>query len=177
MKNDDMKRKLRILFDSLTKERETFTLPLRALLQYKLLVTREKEGEIIGIAGIHGGARTNMLFVVVKSKYQGKKIGQELTKEVIEQAIKRNYGYLSLTVFESNARAIRIFRKLGFRVLYTSLMNGRKMYFMILPLNQRGIIHEKLFVFKHKLRSLLCGGIVGFRHVHESRVTEVFVSS
>jgi len=164
MKNDDMKRKLKIFFNSLTRERETFTLPLRSLLQYKLLITKEKEGEIIGIAGIHGGTHKNMFFVVVKSEYQNKKIGQELTKEVIKQAIKRDYNYISLTVFQSNTRAVQIFQNQGFRTIYVSLMNARKIYFMILPLNRRGIICGKLFVLERKLRSLLSGDIVRLRH-------------
>jgi len=161
--NNNVRQKVKDFFNSLTEEKETFKLPLAALLKYKLLVMKEKEGNIVGIAGIEGGRGRNIFFVVVKSEYQDKKMGQELTKEVIEQAIKRNYSYIALDVFESNAKAVRIYRKLGFKTLYTSQMNGRKNYFMILPLNRRGIILEKVFLLEHKIHSFFCGGIVKFR--------------
>lgn len=164
--NNNVKRKVRDFFNSLTEEKENFNLPLAALLKYKLLITKEKEGKIIGIAGIQGDRGRNMFFVVVKSEYQDKKIGQELTKKVIREAIKRNYSYISLSVFESNAKAVRIFRMLGFRVLYTYLMKGRGMYSMILPLNRRGIILGKVFLLKHTIRSFFCGDIVRFRLSH-----------
>ncbi|MEW5817733.1 MAG: GNAT family N-acetyltransferase, partial [Spirochaetota bacterium] len=46
--------------------------------------------------------------------YRGLGVGETLTRRVIEQAGNRGAADLFLAVFEDNARAIRLYRKLGF---------------------------------------------------------------
>ena len=75
------------------------------LLQYKLLVIQEREEEIIGIAGVRPRhvlfmriIPKNLLFLVVKRDYQNQGIGQKLTKKVIQEAMRRNYRYIIISL-------------------------------------------------------------------------------
>lgn len=139
------KEKLRVFF-----EKET-NLPSHYVLQSKLLVSKEEEGKVIGLAGVQ---KNNSLFVVVTSKYQDTGIGTELTKETVRQAIKRNYSYISLTVSQSNIKAFHIFQKLGFKPVYSWLNNGKKFHFMILTLNWRGKLAKNIFFIRHQFHFL-----------------------
>lgn len=151
MKNYGFKQKLKDFFDSLTEEKNTFAVPLSSTLQSKLLVTKEKEGKIIGIAGIQRG---NLFFVVVKSEYQNQKIGQQLTKKLIKQAIEGNYSYIILNVLQSNVKAVHVFQKMGFEILHCFLSDGKRYYFMILLLKRRGTIWRNALLLAKKTKNL-----------------------
>jgi ribosomal protein S18 acetylase RimI-like enzyme len=137
-------------YESLTTEKENFALPLKELLQSKLLVLeREKNGKIIGIAGVSKG---NLFFIVVKSEYQNRKIGQKLTRGLINLARAKNYHHIALNVFASNIKAIRIYKKFGFKIIFTNFISSRKNYFMILPLDFRGLLYKSLISIFYKWR-------------------------
>ena len=159
---DSIKHKVEFFFNSLTEEKENFALSLSDLLQYKLLVTEEEKETIIGIAGLR---KKNMFFLVVKSEYQNRGIGQKLTRKVIQKAALSKYDYIALSVFQSNTKAVHIYQKLGFKTGFTSLMDGRKNLFMVLPLNWRGIF----IVAKCKLKSLYLIGAIIYRIVKAIR--------
>ncbi len=143
---------------SLTVEKRDFHLPFPEVLQSKLLVMERINGKIIGIAGT---SRENSLFLVVKKEHQNQKIGQKLTKKVIRYAKKKNCHYITLNVFQSNLKAIHIYRKLGFTILFTNLLSSRKNLFMILPLDFKGSFYKIYILVAHKLRP-----IIGYIH-HE----------
>lgn len=141
-------------YDSLRIEKENFALTLPVLLQSRLLITeRGKNGEIVGVAGISKG---HSFFLVVKSKYQNQKIGQKLTEKVIDLARRKNHHYLTLNVFQSNFKAFHIYRKFGFKTIFTSLMDSRKTVFMILPLDFQGSLYKNLIsiIYKWHLHSI-----------------------
>jgi len=150
---DSINHKVEFFFNSLTEEKENFVLSLSDLLQCKLLVTEEEKETIIGIAGLR---KKNMFFLVVKSEYQNRGIGQKLTREVIQKAALTKYDYIALYVFQSNTKAVHIYQKLGFKTGYTSLIDGRKTLLMVLPLNWQGIF----LVAKCKLKSLCLIGTI-----------------
>jgi ribosomal protein S18 acetylase RimI-like enzyme len=154
--------RLTVFFDSLNEEKKGFS-SLAELLQYKLLVIEKQKGKIIGISAV--GPRNilflrvvpkNLLFLIVKSGYQNRGIGQKLVKKVIQKAIRRNYSYLALYVNRSNSKAIHIYLKLGFRKVYSPFMGTR--YFMMLPLNLLGWLFFPLlyiYFFITPLKDLL----------------------
>jgi len=153
--NEDLNNEIASFYDSLTIEKENFTLPLTELLQSRLVVTeRKRNGEIIGVGGI---SRSNSFFIVVRRKYQNRKIGQKLTMKTIDLARKKNYHYLTLNVFQSNSKAIHIYKKFGFKILFTNLMGSRKNCFMILPLDFRGLLYKTLIsiIYKWHLHSIV----------------------
>jgi len=146
------KERINRFFNSLTTEKENFALSLSDLLQCELLITEEKQERIIGIAGLQ---KKNSFFLVVKSEYQNRGIGQRLTRKVIQKAISSNYDYIALNVFQSNTKAIHVYRKLGFKTVYTSWMSGKRNLFMVLPLNRWGIV----FLVTRNLKSIFPFGI------------------
>lgn len=162
---------------SLTVEKEDFSFPLPEMLQSRLLVMERINGKIVGIAGT---SRRNSLFLVVKKEYQNQKIGHKLTRKVIENAKKKNYHYITLNVFQSNSRAIHIYRKFGFTILYTNLMGSRKNFFMIFPLDFKGSFYKIYILTAHKLRPII--GYIPYGHtlsVHirqlANKVREIFL--
>jgi hypothetical protein len=136
---------------SLTVEKEDFNLPFPELLQSRLLVMERINGKIVGIAGT---SRGNSLFLVVKKEHQNQKIGHKLTKKVIENAKRKNYHYITLNVFQSNSRAIHIYRKFGFKILFTNLIGSRKNFFMMFPLDFQGSFYKIYILTAHKLRPI-----------------------
>jgi hypothetical protein len=137
---------------SLTVEKKDINLPFPELLQSRVLVTERRNGKIAGIAGI---SKKKSFFLVVKSECHNQKIGQKLTREVIDHAKKKNYHYITLNVFQSNVKAIHIYRKFGFTVLFTNLMSSRENFFMMLPLDFKGSLYKIYFLMAHKLRSII----------------------
>ncbi len=135
--------KIESFFNSLTMEKDNFSLPLTSLLQYRLLARKEENNEIVGIAEIIDG---DEFFVVVKKSHQNFGIGQSLAKSVIYEASRKGYDDLVLSVFKSNVSAFHLYQKLGFKIVFSSLAerahtnNAKEAYFMVLPLNWRGTI-------------------------------------
>lgn len=155
-------KRLTVFFNSLNEEKKGLS-SLTELLQYKLLVIQKQQGKIVGISGVKPRndlflrvVPKNLLFLVVKSGYQNRGIGQKLAKKVIQKAIRRNYSYLALSVHRSNSKAIHIYLKLCFRKVYSPFMGAT--YFMMLPLNLLGWLFFPLlyiYFFFTPLKDLL----------------------
>lgn len=128
-------------YESLNEELENFSLPLEKLIQSKILISEKMGGKIAGIAGL---GDKNLLFLVVKKEFQNQKLGQKLLAKVITLAKHRKYHFIALNVFASNVRALHIYKKFGFKIVTSNIMNSRKNYFMVLPLDLRGCIYEAL---------------------------------
>jgi len=152
MINNSLRNEITCFYKSLTVEKKDFNLPLPKLLQSRLLVIERRNGKIVGIAGI---SKRKSFFIVVKSKYQNQKIGQKLTRKVMECAKRGGYHYITLNVFESNLRAIHIYKKFGFTVLFTNLLGSRKNLFMILPLDFKGLLYKIYILTAHKLHPII----------------------
>ncbi len=135
-------------YQSLTVEKKDFNLPLREIPQAKLLVWERNNTTILGLAGL---SKDNSLFLIVKKEYQNQKIGQKLTKKVIDQAKKLNYHYIKLNVFKSNMKAIHIYTKFGFTILFSNMIRFRENFFMVLPLDFKGSLFVISFRIRHRL--------------------------
>lgn len=135
-------------YQSLTVEKKDFNLPLREIRQAKLLVLERNNATILGLAGL---SKNNSLFLIVKNEYQNQKIGQKLTKKIIDQAKKQNYHYIKLNVFKSNMKAIHIYTKFGFTILFSNVIRFRENFFMVLPLDFKGSLFIIYFWIARRL--------------------------
>ena len=76
----------------------------------------EQDGAAVGCAGMHcvcGECYIDQ--VAVHPDYRRNGIAQALVQYLIDEAIKQNGEFITLEVRESNAPAIALYRKLGFR--------------------------------------------------------------
>lgn len=83
-----------------------------------VFLTAEEEGEILGYVGVlcvpDEGDITN---VSVRKDRQGEKIGSSLVAEMVCCAAEKGSVKLFLEVRKSNAAAIRVYEKAGFRIV------------------------------------------------------------
>ena len=148
----DLKMELKAFHDSLTKEKETFDLPLYKMLEAKFcIVRRDKNGKIIGIAGIQ--KKYNLIFAVVKKEYQNRGIGRELFRETIRRAIVEGVSYIAGNLYASNAKSLHLLLKFGFTPLHVYSQNGRRRIFVILPLNRIGQIAKYILYVRLTIAS------------------------
>jgi ribosomal protein S18 acetylase RimI-like enzyme len=128
-----------IFFDSLGEERKTFRLSLDEVLKSEMIVIEEIGGEIAGMAGIRKPKMFPVLFIVVKSSFQGKGLGKRLLTTLHDLA-KTKYSFIILSVIKGNIRAINLFKKSG----YIIFAEKDDFYFMVKPFNCIGILVSKL---------------------------------
>ena len=90
---------------------------LRESLKHKgyIFAAAEEEGKICGYCGLQTvleeGEITN---VAVLPEYQGRQIGTELIRWILERAAEAGVTKIYLEVRESNERAIHLYQKFGF---------------------------------------------------------------
>ena len=144
---------VRKFLDSLTKEREMFTLSFEEISESKFCFSEKKNGVIIGLVGI---LKNNQLFIVVKSEYQSRSLGHRLMAKVINEAMERSYPYIDLMTFRCNKRAIRLYEEFGFKALFNDVKrDGRPICRMTKPLNFKGsvrlVLVQLLESFPHQV--------------------------
>jgi len=137
-------------YQELNNELQSFTLSLDELLRTLDFVKVSYVGKYIaGIAGLRKG---NFLFVIVKERFQNRGIGKRLLQEVIQEAKKKRYHYVQLTVYKENQHAAHLYKKVGFKSLPLPVkVDGKASYYMIKPLSWQGW----LFAFWSRFRALL----------------------
>lgn len=73
------------------------------------------DGAVVGYCGYWRIAGEGYIYnVAVKADYKRQGIGQRMLEELIDQAIARGIGSLTLEVRQSNEPAIMLYKKLGF---------------------------------------------------------------
>lgn len=137
IEDENLRRKVETFYNSLATELETFGISLAQLLQCKLLIVKEDKGRIVGISGVLKG---NYTFLVVKDEYQNRKIGTALFRQMIKWAPKSNCDFIMGHTPASYAKINHLWRKMGGRILYTSLLGGREHYLQFLSYNWRGLV-------------------------------------
>lgn len=119
--------------DSLTIEKEDFD-PLRYALNAEFVVGVKRDGNLAGLGGVVRSYKYfHSCFWVVKSEFQRKGIGYEISQRIIDFA-RRRYSFLILSTLSKLTPAINLYIKSGFRFYYKKGDN----YYMCLPLNKRG---------------------------------------
>ena len=88
-----------------------------------LLLAKAEDGAILGDASLERGARRmnhrgEFGISVVRSRW-GEGIGTQLMERVIDFAKENGFEIIDLEVRSDNGRAIRLYRKFGFRTLCT----------------------------------------------------------
>ena len=110
------------------------------------LVIAEHDKKIIGASGIGGKLHVNTL--IVQDKFRNKAIGALLLKDVIKEAKKRKYSFISASRDPENLNAVRLhdFFKLEpiFQVRYRKKFT-RDVIFR--SLNKKGDILKKMLMF------------------------------
>jgi len=138
IENQKLRQKVVNFYNSLTIELETFGISLQQLLQCKLLIVKEDEGKIVGMSGLLKG---NYTFFVVKNEYQSQRIGTMLIEEVVKWAHQANYNYVMGNTLVSNEKMNILWRKVGARILYVSVIGGREHYLWFISFNWRGLVY------------------------------------
>lgn len=85
-----------------------------------MLVAKDKSGNIVGESTcISNGRRSSHVFTLgltVKKKYWGNGIGTTMIEQVINRCLKLKCEKIMLQVFHTNIRAIKLYKKLGFKL-------------------------------------------------------------
>ena len=87
----------------------------------KLLLVAEEEGKIIGFLSANKGFANRIkhsayIVIGILKDYRGKKIGTRLFEELFQWAASNKITRLELTVMTNNENAIRLYKKMGFKV-------------------------------------------------------------
>ncbi|HHT97981.1 MAG TPA: ribosomal protein S18-alanine N-acetyltransferase [Clostridiales bacterium] len=78
----------------------------------------ESENEIIGYCGYRGISGEGYIYnVAIKKDYRGKNIGYKLMSNLIDEGKKNGIKEFILEVRQSNIVAIRLYEKLGFKII------------------------------------------------------------
>lgn len=134
-------------YNSLKKERETFKLNFMELLKSEIIIKEEASGKIAGIAGIRKHKMLPVLFIVVKSEFQGKNLGKKLL-ERLHRTTKGKYNFIVLSVAKKNKSALELFKKFEYEVFY----QNEEFYYMICLYNNKlKFLHKIHRIFKNLL--------------------------
>lgn len=149
-------------FNSLTVEFRYFVAPVEEILDKAVFIKGVRiNNELAGIGGITLSYRFfPLLFWVVKSEFQKKGIGYQLSENIINFARNR-YSFLLLHVMKENVPAVKLYQKTGFRTCYEA---GDR-YRMYLPLNRKGSIICRFLPLIYAVYLSPLGKVVeGMRH-------------
>lgn len=81
-----------------------------------LAAEEEKTGILIGYASLMDAAgEGNIMNIAVRESYRGRGIGSRLLSALMEEGQKRGISDFTLEVRKSNASAVHVYEKLGFR--------------------------------------------------------------
>lgn len=109
------KKEINNFVDLLDKEKKNFRLSLNGILKSEIIIKEEVGDKIAGIAGIRKYKMLPVLFIVVKSEFQGRGTGKRLMKR-LHEITKEMYYFIFLSVVKDNKRAINLFKKFGYRI-------------------------------------------------------------
>lgn len=109
------KKEINNFVDLLNKEKKFFRLSLNEILKSEIIIKEEIGGKIAGIAGIRKYKMLPVLFIVVKSEFQGRGIGKRLMKR-LHEITKGMYYFIFLSVVKDNKQAVNLFKKFGYRI-------------------------------------------------------------
>ncbi len=81
-------------------------------------IIAEKDGKIVGHLVIVPGERNEVdLTIFIHQDYQNLGLGQEMMKLIIDFCRKAGFNAITLVTERTNARAIHVYRKLGFEIV------------------------------------------------------------
>ena len=89
---------------------------MKSLEHCKFLVVEEDGGEMIGACGV--GGLLNVPSLQIADRHQGKGMGKRLLGEMLKEADRRGYSFISGSRNPENAPAIRLHDFFGFRPIF-----------------------------------------------------------
>ncbi len=119
-------KKLRVFYDSLTIEKETFQSAWPTFTHAKVLFVAWSSDKIIGVAGLK---EKNHTFIVIKKEFQGQGLGQKMVM-IRNREIER-LGFKKIRAITFNPVALHVLKKEGFKELYTV----KNLHYFELPLS------------------------------------------
>lgn len=123
---------------------------MESLENCSFLVIEERNGKIIGAGGV--GGFFNIPSLQIDEKYQGQGIGKILLGEIIHEAKKRGYSFISGSRNPENSRAIKLHDFYGFKPIFRAHYSPDFVRdVIILILRPRGKIVESFFRFFNTL--------------------------
>lgn len=132
---------------------------MESLENCRFLVIEEGDGKIIGAGGL--GGLFNIPSLQIDDRYQGQGIGKKLLGEVIKEAKKRGYSYISGSRNPENTRAIKLHDFYGFKPIFRAHYSPEMVRdVIILVLRPRGKIVESFFRFFNTLGGTILLSIV-----------------
>lgn len=123
-------------FDSLGHEKELVMMNAAAAMTSRFIAGARAGDDLAGITGIRiSYGFLPALFIVVKSKYQGMNLGNQLMEKNLDFA-RRHYSYLTLSTEKNDEynAALHLYQKHGFKHLYR---RGNR-YWMYISFNGKG---------------------------------------
>jgi ribosomal protein S18 acetylase RimI-like enzyme len=100
--------------------RETYTGIMRQVITPKCLVSLEDNGKTIGVGlGVCEGRYIGLFDLVVDPGYRKQGIGEGLVRSLVQWGAEQGAEVAYLQVLSDNLPAISLYKKLGFREIYT----------------------------------------------------------
>lgn len=132
-------------FDSLEREKELVMMNVESVMASSFVAGARAGDDLAGITGIRiSYGFLPALFIVVKSKYQGMNLGNQLMEKNLDFA-RRHYSYLTLSTEKNDEynAALHLYQKHGFKHLYH---RGNR-YWMYIFFNGKGEMICRLLPF------------------------------
>lgn len=114
-----------------------------------IILKEEIEDNVAGIAGITRYKTLPLLFIVVKSEFPRKGIGNRLMKRLQDYATKKYY-LIVLSVIKSNKNAVDLYKKVGYEIFHEKNEN----YYMIHTTDLNMWIFSSVFSVVRFFRSI-----------------------
>ena len=80
------------------------------------IVYETVDNEIVGAAGMGGIFHTSS--ININTKFRGKGYGGKIQKELVDEAIKRNYSFVTVFVDPRNDSSIKMHDELGYKTMF-----------------------------------------------------------
>jgi len=119
MSSSVSKEELRGFLRALGEERETFRLSEREVLESVILIGMRRSHKVIGIAGVRKRFGLPVVFVAVKSEYQGLGVGGRLLNN-LHDIMREKCHFLLLSMVTRNVPAVRLFESHGYQKFYST---------------------------------------------------------
>ena len=89
---------------------------MKSLESCEWLVIEEKDGKIIGAAGIGGFFRFSSIQII--KEFQGKGIGKKIQKELIGESKSKKYSFIMVLFNPDNLSSVNLHTSLGYKKIF-----------------------------------------------------------
>ena len=113
----EQREKIGSFYSALREELETFQLSSdQMFLSERAYAVCDREGQIVGLAGVRKKSLMGVLFMVVQASHQGKGVGKQLMTRLMEDV--GPFKILMLSVQENNVPARELYARFNFSTIF-----------------------------------------------------------